>query len=145
VCRVVGLDPEKIPIFAAYRDLYKVQIPDPVAEGAGAEFKLDPPFEPAKGWSVARVPTKMFGSAARSFFSGRPVISQDLCRGCMSCVDNCAAKAITVEKDMAVIDGSKCIRCYCCHELCPFGAVEIKDPPRIAGAIMDAIFDMMGE
>ncbi len=144
-CRVVGLDAGKIPIFAAYRDLYKVRLPDPEIIGAGADFKLDPPFVPAKGWSVSMVPTKMLSRAVRSLLSGRPVISQDLCRGCKSCVDNCASNAITVEGDIAVIDGSKCIRCYCCHELCPYGAVEIKAPPRIAGAMMDAIFNMKGE
>jgi formate hydrogenlyase subunit 6/NADH:ubiquinone oxidoreductase subunit I len=26
----------------------------------------------------------------------------------------------------AKIDYNKCIRCYCCQELCPFGIVKVK-------------------
>jgi Pyruvate/2-oxoacid:ferredoxin oxidoreductase delta subunit len=27
---------------------------------------------------------------------------------------------------VAVVDDGKCIRCYCCHELCPEAAIELK-------------------
>jgi formate hydrogenlyase subunit 6/NADH:ubiquinone oxidoreductase subunit I len=27
-----------------------------------------------------------------------------------------------------MIDYSKCIRCYCCEEMCPHGAVDIRKP-----------------
>lgn len=144
VCRAVGLDPDAIPIFAAYRDLYEVPLPIPDVKGSGAEFKLDPGFIPAKGWSIASGPPRIIGRAARSFFSGRPVISKDRCKGCMFCAENCSADAIEAKGDVAVIDRSKCIRCYCCDELCPYSAVEIKAPPRIGGAVMDAIFNVMG-
>ena len=64
----------------------------------------------------------------------RPYISKRKCRGCKKCFEHCPAKAISmvpVGKDKppklrAQIDLSKCIRCYCCQELCPFGVVKIK-------------------
>ncbi|MGM0415279.1 MAG: DUF362 domain-containing protein, partial [Bacillota bacterium] len=43
------------------------------------------------------------------------------------CAKNCPAKVITI-KDKAEIDLSGCIRCFCCQELCPHDAVEIKYP-----------------
>jgi Fe-S-cluster-containing hydrogenase component 2 len=30
-----------------------------------------------------------------------------------------------LENDRVVIDYKKCINCYCCQELCPYGAVTI--------------------
>jgi len=35
--------------------------------------------------------------------------------------------AITVvEGKRACIDKRKCIRCYCCHEMCPNDAIELR-------------------
>jgi Fe-S-cluster-containing hydrogenase component 2 len=63
----------------------------------------------------------------------------------MFCARNCASDAIFEEEGKAVIDRSKCSRCYCCHELCPHGAVDIKDPPKVAGAILDGFFNVIGK
>jgi ferredoxin len=53
---------------------------------------------------------------------------QDGCRLCRVCVDSCPVQAMKLEKgDLhPVIDHSKCIKCMCCHELCPFGVVFVK-------------------
>lgn len=48
------------------------------------------------------------------------------CRGCGKCATHCPAKAITVVKGKAKVKQRKCIRCYCCQELCPFNAVRFK-------------------
>lgn len=50
------------------------------------------------------------------------------CRACGKCATHCPAKAITVKKGRAKVKQSKCIRCYCCQELCPFNAVRFKKP-----------------
>ncbi len=52
-------------------------------------------------------------------------ISEDECKKCGICVKSCPVSAIKLEPN-PFIDRKKCIKCYCCHELCRNGAVELK-------------------
>lgn len=56
-----------------------------------------------------------------------PVCDQLLCQMCGKCWTICPAKAITEAKDKIEFDYAKCIRCYCCIEVCPFGALKSKE------------------
>ena len=61
----------------------------------------------------------------------RPKINHKICRGCGKCFEHCPVKAISMivdknGKKVAKIDYDKCIRCFCCQELCPFGVIKIK-------------------
>ena len=38
----------------------------------------------------------------------------------------CPAKAITMKNKLPSIDRKKCIRCFCCQEFCPKGAMKVK-------------------
>lgn len=73
--------------------------------------------------------SRKFGLLHR-FMAPRPVIGRQKCAGCGKCVENCPAKTIVIKqygtrkKAEIIIKG--CIRCYCCQELCPFNAVDIK-------------------
>ena len=51
------------------------------------------------------------------------------------CVESCPVEAI--DKETKNIDYNACIDCMCCHELCMFKAVELKNENRIAGFISD--------
>jgi uncharacterized protein (DUF362 family)/NAD-dependent dihydropyrimidine dehydrogenase PreA subunit len=55
-------------------------------------------------------------------------VAGDKCTACGFCAKHCPVDAITIEDGRARMDHSKCIRCYCCHELCPQLAVELKRP-----------------
>jgi NADH-quinone oxidoreductase subunit F len=47
-------------------------------------------------------------------------IDPDKCVGCMVCLKNCPAGAISGDKKMVhVIDQGKCIKCGTCFDLCP--------------------------
>ncbi len=64
-------------------------------------------------------------------FTQRPVVSKNKCRGCQKCYTHCPMKAIEMKPKngggmYASFDYQKCIRCFCCQELCPFGVVKIK-------------------
>jgi len=50
------------------------------------------------------------------------------CTGCGYCVKHCPVGAIQVVDGKARMDTHKCIHCYCCHELCPNQAVELRRP-----------------
>ncbi len=50
------------------------------------------------------------------------------CRLCRICVESCPVQVITIKEGAPTpeIDYSGCIKCMCCHEFCPYGAVYIK-------------------
>ncbi len=77
----------------------------------------------------------LFGGRLAKFFESRPAVSKTRCIGCGKCVTSCPKHTITVEKagkkKRAVIHRENCIRCYCCQELCPIGAIDTWQNPLI--------------
>ena len=47
------------------------------------------------------------------------------CTGCGHCAKICPANAIMIVGKKAVIDRKKCVRCFCCQEFCPKGAMKV--------------------
>lgn len=99
--------------------------------------------------------SRMSRTLVRNLTVPRPFIKQKECVLCGSCVRICAANAITfvrsprgsipgdtaanaatasgadtatgtTERCCVSIDYSLCIRCYCCHEVCPEGAIALR-------------------
>lgn len=60
----------------------------------------------------------------------KPLFIKEKCTGCNICVKHCPVNALIYKgKDKGIIcDYNKCIRCFCCHELCPAKAISIKKP-----------------
>ncbi|MDO4460052.1 MAG: DUF362 domain-containing protein [Clostridia bacterium] len=57
--------------------------------------------------------------------AGKPVVDQDICRGCRMCAKNCAHGAISFDENRkASIDHSKCVGCGRCVGSCGFDAVQ---------------------
>jgi len=59
----------------------------------------------------------------------RPVFIKRNCTGCQKCVNICPVQAIQAHpsnKRHIVLTDSKCIRCFCCSEVCTDEAVEIR-------------------
>lgn len=56
----------------------------------------------------------------------KPYINKDLCRGCGICASGCPRNAIHIVDGCAIINHGECIRCYCCHEFCPYGSVFLE-------------------
>jgi len=50
------------------------------------------------------------------------------CVGCGVCVSHCPVDAIKLVDGIAQMDARACIRCYCCHELCPELAIDLEMP-----------------
>jgi uncharacterized Fe-S center protein len=54
----------------------------------------------------------------------RPAVDPVKCRLCGECWRYCPAQAITPYARVIGFDYDRCIRCYCCIEMCPHGALE---------------------
>ena len=53
-----------------------------------------------------------------------PKLNPDKCVGCGVCVKMCPPKSLKLAKGKPVFDLPHCIRCFCCQEHCPKGAIE---------------------
>jgi len=62
----------------------------------------------------------------------RPVFIPSNCTGCRECIKICPQNAISMDHlnpDHVLLTDNKCIRCYCCSEVCKYNAVIIKRKP----------------
>ena len=64
-------------------------------------------------------------------FQKKPRIDASLCRKCGICVESCPVegKAVDFKKGRdkpPVYTYRKCIRCFCCQEMCPYKAITVK-------------------
>lgn len=69
--------------------------------------------------------TKIIQFISKNFIIKRPRIKKSICTGCGDCVRVCPAHTILLKKSKAVINYKKCVRCYCCFEICRFKAIKL--------------------
>ncbi len=62
----------------------------------------------------------------RNAMTARPVPDYQLCKLCNDCVTHCPADAMVIKGNRLTINYNNCIRCFCCQELCPHGALMTK-------------------
>ncbi len=81
-------------------------------------------FRPAK---MTDINFGLKGSLKRylkNSLSARPEPDPQQCRLCNECVKLCPPQAMKIENQKLKIDYDTCIRCFCCQELCPHGALH---------------------
>jgi uncharacterized protein (DUF362 family)/NAD-dependent dihydropyrimidine dehydrogenase PreA subunit len=76
--------------------------------------------------SMERVPAFLRSLGTRNMVAN-PVVNE-LCIGCGLCIDSCPAQTIVEVEGRARIELGDCIRCYCCHEICPERAIDLRQP-----------------
>jgi uncharacterized protein (DUF362 family)/Pyruvate/2-oxoacid:ferredoxin oxidoreductase delta subunit len=54
----------------------------------------------------------------------RPAVNDDLCISCGECWNFCPVQAVQKAGESLSFDYERCIRCYCCIEVCPQGALH---------------------
>ncbi len=54
-----------------------------------------------------------------------PVVDEDLCNGCETCVEVCQVGAVKLQDEIAHIEQERCIGCGLCVSHCPAEAMEI--------------------
>lgn len=83
-------------------------------------FNLPPLSSP--DWSLPGFLKK----ATKNALTSRPVVEEGLCDHCDQCIASCPPKALGRAGKGLLFDYGKCIRCFCCQEVCPSGAISIR-------------------
>lgn len=141
VCYLIGLKPELVPtlIWGEKLGLGNYHHIEWLGESPDQWIQQGFKVNRSTG-STAVSGTSKLAPLARNFIIPKPIIDPKKCTQCGQCVDICPVnpKALTfpAERDGHIpeYNYSKCIRCYCCHETCPFDAIHIKVP--LAGRLI---------
>ena len=80
-------------------------------------------FRPAKSTDVNFGLKGGLKKHLKNALTARPVPDPQLCKLCNDCVSHCPPAAMKIENHRLQIDYERCIRCFCCQELCPHGAL----------------------
>ena len=134
-CRIIGLNPEIVPTSepGEKAGLGTYHAENIELLGESIESFLDLSFD------VNREPVdSSSGGPLRTFIKNRitqrPVIDKTKCTLCGTCVRMCPVEPKAVDWNNGVKtkppehNYDRCIRCYCCQETCPEGAIFIHSP-----------------
>ncbi|MCL1849403.1 MAG: DUF362 domain-containing protein [Clostridiales bacterium] len=135
VCRLVDVNPEYS---------YSVTLGKQAGHGTYLSEEIDMLGDPlesfiARDFNINRDPiSNVRGRGVFSFGNDagvpKPYIVEEKCQRCGECIEACpiSPKALAWQggdqKSPPAYDYSRCIRCFCCQELCPHGAVLIQEP-----------------
>ncbi len=134
-CKIIDLNPEAVPTSepGERAGLGTYHYNDIEIVGDDIESFIDKEFD-----VVRKPPVRDTGGRVRNLLKSklcpRPVIDETLCTNCGTCVKQCPVdpKAVDWHSGNKTSPPSyvydRCIRCYCCQELCPEGAVSVKEP-----------------
>lgn len=136
VCKLINLDPGLVEplVFGEQFGLGTTTEIDYV--GDPIKDFIQPDFFVNRRHGKTTSSTSFLGTSfMRRYSAPRPTIYPEICTKCGRCIEVCPAqpKALSWDRgqkiDPPVYDYSKCIRCYCCQEMCPFNAIYVKIPP----------------
>jgi uncharacterized protein (DUF362 family)/ferredoxin len=140
-CRLINLDPRHVPFLAAGQEAgLGVWEPEHIdILGDELEQFVVRDFRVVRSAPLS-LPDHGITRIIRNAVVTRPVISGVACTRCGACIRACPVepKALAWHSARAnyppVCKYNKCIRCFCCHEICPSGAISITTP--VLGKLM---------
>lgn len=131
ICEMVGLKRELMPTILAAEEMGAGQshLENISVAGEALEDCMVADFVfPATGDLMSLFPS-FLREPLRDWLTTRPVLDPGLCKMCLICVNNCPAKVITSLDGTLRFDLKRCIRCFCCQEMCPEGAISVGSGP----------------
>lgn len=126
--QLIGLEPEQVVTLEAAQErgsLPQVQVEGSSIEALRIEDFDIPMLVPPGTNSIERLSKMLL-----RFLRPKPVFPHVKCNGCGVCVKSCPANAIAMDaQNRPEVRLRKCIRCFCCQELCPQNDVQIRRHP----------------
>ena len=123
ICKVLGLDPDTLLTHLAARELGL--LPEDIK--LKGRFHVVDDFDFPDIGPLVMGPKVLHGVMRRNFIQ-KPAADNKACKLCGECWRYCPVKAITHHIKGIRFDYDACIRCYCCLEICPHGAIRMKEP-----------------
>jgi uncharacterized protein (DUF362 family)/NAD-dependent dihydropyrimidine dehydrogenase PreA subunit len=134
-CKMIKLDPEFVPTsvpgekcgLGTYHYEQMEIVGETIESFVVDDFKV-----------VRKRPARSKGGLLRSLLKNqltpRPVVDAGKCTGCGTCIKMCPFGPTALDwmrheaGKLPKHNYAACIRCYCCQETCPEGAITIKSP-----------------
>ncbi len=145
-CRIMGIDPRSVAF---------VRIAEEAGLGNAGPDGIELLGEPLGGFvcpdldvrvrPLVQNAPRFVMRIAKRLVASKPAIDSTRCTGCGQCVEGCPTDPKSLCRDDHASRGvreyafrpkavprylySTCIRCYCCQETCPTGAINIRRAP----------------
>jgi len=127
ICHLLGVPLRAFPLYRAARsrgigetDLNKITFKGEAHQVFPVEH-----FEVPSLDSLGVLP-RMFEGVTRRFLVSKPILNEKACEGCGECAQLCPAEAMQLEAKKIHFDYERCIRCYCCQEICAKDAIHFQ-------------------
>jgi len=119
ICSMLGIDPDELPTLKAGKSLGL----------AGDAVYVNGDFNMVHNFVLPEIGPMTLGPKPlnrfmRKHMLQRPVADNGVCNMCGECWQYCPAKSISQDTKAIHFDYDSCIRCYCCIEICPHGALR---------------------
>jgi uncharacterized protein (DUF362 family)/Pyruvate/2-oxoacid:ferredoxin oxidoreductase delta subunit len=123
VCRMLGMPPEQL---LTNRIALRL-------EPSAGPIQVDGELPSVQDFLFPRITPLVFGPRIfhgwlRKHLIRRPAAALSSCKLCGECWKYCPAQAISHDRQKVHFDYDSCIRCYCCLEVCPHGALQAEEP-----------------
>ncbi|WOF16595.1 DUF362 domain-containing protein [Methanoplanus sp. FWC-SCC4] len=145
--KIIGIDPIRVGSISASvkRGFLKEDFSDIELTGKKPEdffvpdYKMPSSYKNKHKNTILQNLTLKIMQKYGKIYSPVPVVIENRCISCGQCVRICPVKAASIRNGKAYFDISKCIRCYCCHEMCDSHAIGLKRglPGKILAKILE--------
>jgi len=132
-CSVTGYDPLFIPTntIALSRGKWLRSPDEIIYDGPDLSTIIKKDFKKIPVSGKRDIAVKFVISRLKSIrkLQRRPVFLHDKCTGFNDCIKICPQNAITLhptKKNWVVLIDKKCIRCFCCSEVCQYNAIDVR-------------------
>jgi len=142
VARIMSLDPKLVPTLnvAISRGLLNPE--EIVILGDSLEDMVLPDYQVNRSRASTTGKPGIWKTLVKNWITPRPVIALASCTHCGRCVQVCPADPKALGFDLGKqsppqYDYNRCIRCYCCQEMCPEEAITVEKPA--LGKLLDHV------